>query len=366
MAEKNSIALAYPPKTWERLGAIMKRGDPGDFDSSVTGDPCIVWDDIHQHYHMFYFAQKHTQDREVNSNGLAVSENNAGFNRWSKLGPLVYTNPETLGGDTHKPWILMDPYRANTAARVDGKFWLFTVSIHGKNKIIQAATSSSLEGPWQVLPKPVVDIGNPSDFDGYQVDVVTAYWFEKRGEILIYYMGYPLLPQLGQDNTPYGASSAAAVMRPGEDQAHKLGKVISPSTDPNHWTAGYIGGLQIFPALQGGWFGLLNASPTPPAPVEREPSMREPAPSLGGWGYTPEEWPVSGWQIDDQPIEWIQDIPIEALKAGEGVNLWRHHLTILPDNSMYLFYNSGSYGNERMFGRFIASQESPAKVRLFE
>ncbi|MDD5367830.1 MAG: hypothetical protein PHQ40_01995 [Anaerolineaceae bacterium] len=341
----------------------MKRGTPGAFDDSVTGDPCIVWDQVHQHYHLYYFAQKHTMDHEINSNALAVSTGYSCFNRWSKLGALIYSNPEALCGDAHKPWILMDPYRVNTAALVDGKFWLFTVSFRGKTKVIQAANSSSLEGPWQVIPKPVVDIGQPGDFDGYHVDAVTAYWFEERGEILIFYMGYPRSPQPDQEHTPYGSNNAAAVMRPGDEMAKKLGKVIKPSSDQNHWTRGYIGGLQIIPAFDGGWYGILNASPTPPAPLEREPSMREPAPSLGGWCYTPEIWPVHGWVIDEQPIEWIQDIPKKGLRAGEGVNLWRHHIVILSDRSMYLLYNSGSYGNERMFGRLIARQDSPVVIK---
>jgi hypothetical protein len=79
--------------------------------------------------------------------------------------------------------------------------------------------------------------------------------------------------------------------------------------------------------------------------------MREPAPSLGGWAHTPEDWPVQGWHVSDHPIEWIDDIPREARLAGETVNLWRHHVVIVPDGTMYLFYNSGPYGQERMFVR---------------
>ena len=79
--------------------------------------------------------------------------------------------------------------------------------------------------------------------------------------------------------------------------------------------------------------------------------MREPAPSLGGWAHTPEDWPVQGWHVSDRPIEWIEDIPREARQSGEAVNLWRHHVVIVPDGTMYLFYNSGPYGQERMFVR---------------
>ena len=305
MDSRSVVPIAFPPTNWERLGSVLERGLVGEFDSSVTGDPCVVWDNERGCYHMFYFAQKHADGREVNSNGHAVSrsEDDVGPGQWTKLGPLEYANPLALCGDTHKPWVLMDSHRPIVAAKIDGMYWLFTVSFRGRNKVIQLATSTSLGGPWQVRPEPVVDTGAQDAFDGYHVDCVTAYWFEERGEVLISYMGYPLLPQPDQTYSPYGSSSAAAAMRPSDRVARKLGKTVIPSPDTEHWTSGYIGGVQILPAVQGGWYAILNASPTPPAPVQEEPLMREPAPSLGGWAYTAEEWPVAGWRMADRPIE---------------------------------------------------------------
>ncbi|MGE5549777.1 MAG: hypothetical protein ACM3ZC_04495 [Bacteroidota bacterium] len=78
--------------------------------------------------------------------------------------------------------------------------------------------------------------------------------------------------------------------------------------------------------------------------------MREPAPSLGGWVYTAAEWPIGGWQVEDEPIVRIE-VPLAARRAGEDVNLWRHHLLVRPDGLIYLFYNSGKYGQERLFAR---------------
>jgi hypothetical protein len=212
-----------------------------------------------------------------------------------------------------------------------------------------------------------VELGDEYAFDGYHVDAVSAYWFEAREEILIYYMGYPCRPQPDQTRTPFGSSNAVAILRPGDRMAAKKGKIIAPSAVPDHWTAGYVGGLQILPAADGGWYGILNASPTPPATVEEEPMMREPAPSLGGWAYTPDEYPLKGWQVMEKPIERIDEIPAQAINAGEGVNLWRHHLVLMADHSMYLLYNSGPYGNERLFGRYISGNhlttiESDPKV----
>ena len=353
MAPNFEFSIEQPPETWERLGLIIDRGVPGEFDSSVTGDPCVVWNEARNCYHMFYFAQKHGNRKDVNSNAHAVSLNNEnlGPGNWKKLGPLIYANPEALCGETHKPWILMDPYHPNIAVKIEGKYWLFTVSFRGHNKVIQLATSISLDGAWEVNPTPVIDIGPEDAHDGYHVDAVTAFWFEKRNEILLFHMAYPQKPQVSYPHSPYGNGSAVAVMGPNDKKARKLGRILNPSPNSGCWTGGWVGGMQILPAASGGWYGLCNASPTPPVSVKDEPSMREPAPSLGGWAYTPETWPVKGWQAAEQPIEWVEDIPLEAIQVGEGINLWRHHLVVLPNRELYLFYNTGPYGQERMFGR---------------
>jgi hypothetical protein len=159
------------------------------------------------------------------------------------------------------------------------------------------------------------------------------------------------MPQPDQPSSPLGSSPAAAVMAPGDEVATKLGKIISPYPVPGYWTSGWLSTPQIFKAEERGWYGILNANSTEPVPVEEEPAMREPTPSQGDWLYTPEEWPVSGWKAFDQPIEWIKDIPEEAQKNGEGCNMWKHQVLVQPDATLYLYYNSGNYGTERLFGK---------------
>jgi len=251
----------------------------------------------------------------------------------------------------HKPWILTDPFHPNMATRIDGRYYLFTVSFKGIHKIIQMATSATLDGPWHVRAEPVIDLGPPDTFEGYHIDTPTAWWFADRGEILVFYMGYPSAAQADQPHSPFGSVDAVAVMKPDDPVARKLGPVLRPSALPGHWTTGWAGGLQIIPAHDGGWFAVINASPTPPAPVAENPYMREPAPSLGGWAYTAESWPVKGWQVADEPIERIEDVPDAARQAGEGTNFWRQHLLVLPDGRMLLYYNSGPYGSEQMFAK---------------
>jgi hypothetical protein len=60
----------------------------------------------------------------------------------------------------------------------------------------------------------------------------------------------------------------------------------------------------------------------------------------------------------ENAIEWINDIPQPAIQAGEGVNLWCPHIVLQPDRLIFLLYNTGSYGNERMFGRYVPGDDS--------
>lgn len=341
------------PMEWTRLGKVLDRGAPGEFDSSVTGDPCIVWDENRGCYHMFYFAQRQVDGQEINCNGHAVSTSNTclGGGNWKKCGELEYTNPQALLGDTHKPWILMDPYHPNKASKLNGLFWLFTASFHGGKKTIQIATSSTLDGPWTIIDGLSIGPGDQFAVDGFHVDAPTAYYFERERKILIFYMGYPCESQAQQPSSPYGSSSCVACLDMDRMEMSKLGVALRPSLEKTSWASGYIGGLQLFKCRTKGWYALINASPTAPCPVDMDESMREPAPSLGGWAYTEEEFPIMGWQVLPQPIEYISDIPDSAVADGEGENLWRHHLVILPDRTAYCLYNSGEYGSEQMFGK---------------
>ncbi|MCC7409056.1 MAG: hypothetical protein IT442_13390 [Phycisphaeraceae bacterium] len=351
MADGVWQGFVQPPTSWRRLGCVLPRGEAGSFDVHVTGDPCIVWDERVMAWRMFYFAMGGREAGPACGIGQALSQSCEAIGRgaWRKLGPIAFDNPQDLLSNPHKPWILMDPARPGLPVRVDGRYWLFYVG--GSHKTVQAATAPSLDGPWHVHRHPIVEPGRADAFDGNHADAPTAWWMPERQTILIFYMGYPRQAQADPPHSPWGSSSAAALLDPGQTTAKKLGPILRPAADPRHWTAGWIGGFQILPAAHGGWFALINASPTPPAPLEQNPHMREPAPSLGGWAYTPEAWPVTGWTVMPEPIERIEAVPPEAVQDGEGVNLWRHYLLPTPDGKMTLYYNTGSYGREQMFAR---------------
>jgi hypothetical protein len=81
-----------------------------------------------------------------------------------------------------------------------------------------------------------------------------------------------------------------------------------------------VGGLQLLPGKQHRWVAMANASPTAPDPTDQNIWREEPPPSLGGFAYCDEEWPVSGWHWFPEPLEWIEDLPEQAVNSGEGVN----------------------------------------------
>jgi len=333
----------------------MDRGSSRSFDSDVTGDPCIVWDGEERLYRMFYFAQTHTGDgSEVNcvANAVSAGTDLVGPGHWRKLGPVEYTNPESLAsGQGSKPWIVMDPHRPNFPAAPDGAFWLLIVSWVKGSKVIQRARASHLRGPWTLQDEPIVRPGEAADFDGLHADTVTAYWFAERQRVLLFYKGYPMRPQKEQTISPWGSSLASAAMGSADDAAQKLGVLLRPAKQSGHWLSGWASTVQLVPRRGGGFWGLGSGSPTPPASVSDEPTMREPAPSLGGWLNTREQFPASGWQASENPIVRIDELSPSAVEDGMGTNLWRHHLLGPINGKLYLFCNSGPYGQEQMFVR---------------
>ena len=147
----------------------------------------------------------------------------------------------------------------------------------------------------------------------------------------------------------HGSASAAAVQKRGERTVRKLGIVLPPCQERGHWASGWVGGLQLLPGREHRWEAVVNASPTVPEPGDPSVAREEPAPSLGGFAFCDEEWPIRGWRFSPEPIEWIEQIPPEAVRDGEGTNLWRQHILLLPDGRYALYYNSGYYGREQPY-----------------
>lgn len=331
------------PGSWKREGIILQRSLEGP-GSSVIGDPCIVRDDDIGGWRMFLFFDPPGSGHAVCPDGLDPVPGH-----WKIEGPLQFANPESLsGGSTHKPFVVMDAHRPNRAARIDGRYWLLSVSWLEGRKVIQRSWADRLSGPWTVSPGLLIPHGEGGDFDARHADAVTGFHFQDRGEILYYYMGYPERPQ-PRSVSPMGNAQGAAVQRAGEDRVRKLGEILPPCQKPGHWASGWVGGLQILPGKAHRWIAVINASPTAPRREATEVFREEPPPSLGGFAFCDEEWPVAGWQWLPEPIERIRDIPPQAAALGEGANLWRQHILAFPGGRMSLFYNSGFYGREQLF-----------------
>ncbi len=333
---------------------VLPRGAGGAFDSKVAGDPCIVWDAAANTWRMFYFASSHgdpTPGRaEALVAGMAVarSAEEIGPGDWTKTGQVPLANPGDLfrGRPGHKWWVAMDPKRVNRAAKVDGRYWALFVSTSGV-KHIQAAWARRLEGPWTVVKEPILSPGQAPDApDGKHCDTPTAYWFEDRGAFLIFYKAYPEHAQTGQPGAPFGSSSVAAWWKPGAPAAQKGAQLLVPGRG-SQWNRGWVGGLQLLWDPAAGWYGLTNGSPTPPEDL----SHREPAPSLAGWATCRGAVPDRHWETDTahSPFRYPNDLTAAELKAGLGVNFWRHHLLVTPSGRARIFFNSGQYGTEQMY-----------------
>ncbi len=331
------------PGKWTRTGLVLARDERGG-NSSVVGDPCIVWDEEVPGWRMFLF---HSPPGHAHC--ICRSREQIGRGCWEMAGPLLFTNPgDLLGDSTHKPFVVMDARKPNTAARIDGRHWLVTVNCRDGHKVVQRAYAEHLAGPWTLEKDILIDRGSGNDFDARHVDAVSGFHFADRAEILYFYMGYPEKPQ-NRAVSPYGSAQAVAVQGERESRAEKRGIVLAPCQRAGHWASGWVGGLQLLPGKEHRWIAVVNASPTAPQPEDGAIHREEPPPSLGGFAYCDEAWPVKNWQWCGNPIEWIEDLPAEALQDGEGVNLWRQHILRLPDGRMALFYNSGSYGKEQLY-----------------
>jgi hypothetical protein len=327
------------PGAWSRRGVVLERQKS---DHGVSGDPCIVWDEAVKGWRMvlFYEPPGHAQAVCLNSNDL-------GPGHWKFEGPLPVANPQAVGG-FHKPFIVMDPEHPNLAAQIDGRYCLLVVSFRGGHKEVQRAWSEKLAGPWTFEPESIIPPGAENDFDAKHTDAVTGYYYPERKEFLYFYMGYPRKAQ-PREVSPFGSAQAVATQKLGEKVATKRGVILEPCQQAGHWASGWVGGLQLLRGAQHRWVAVVNASPTAPDPGKKAVWTEEPAPSLGGFAWCDEEWPVRGWHFAPEPIEWVKDIPKDALDAGEGYNLWRQFIHILPDGRAALFYNSGYYGREQLY-----------------
>ena len=127
------------PCDWRRCGLVLSRKESAGI-CSVAGDPCIVWDAELPGWRMvlFFSPPGHAQ-------AICRSKEDIGPGRWELVGPLEFTNPTELAGNsTHKPFIIMDARHPNIAARIKDLYWLVTVSYRNGHKVIQRAHTKHL------------------------------------------------------------------------------------------------------------------------------------------------------------------------------------------------------------------------------
>src|SRR6516165_2901982 len=206
------------PNTWTRRGMVLQRHQG---DSSVSGDPCIVWDEAIKGWRMvlFYTPPGHAQ-------AICLNRDDIGPGQWKLEGPLPVANPQAVGG-FHKPFIVMDPDHPNQAAKIDGRYYLLVVSSADGHKQVQRAWSKQLAGPWTFEPRAIIPTGAENDFDAKHTDAVTGYYFPERKEFLYFYMGYPRTAR-PRKISPFGSAQAVATQTLGQTVATKRGVVLEP------------------------------------------------------------------------------------------------------------------------------------------
>jgi hypothetical protein len=335
---------------------VLALGGSGSIDHGVVGDPCIVWDESVQTWRMFYFASGTHPD--TNARGprtamaLAASGEEIGPGDWTKAGLITFVNPQALinPDDYHKWWVVTDAQRPNHASKIDGRYWaVFTASkrMNGRmHKHLQAAWSTTLAGPWTLLDEPIL-APESGTLDALHADTPSAFWFADRGQVGIFYKGYPTEPQAEQPRAPFGSGTILATWHPSEPRAQKV-RILMRAGQTSAWNQGWMSSIQIFhDPTSRTWYGLHNGSPTPPA----DESHREPAPSLGGWVIS-DGHPLDGtWTPDEEhsPFLYPEDLTPAESAAGIGVNFWRHYLLVTPKGQVRIFFNSGTYGTEQMY-----------------
>lgn len=331
---------------------VLTRGESGEIDSGVVGDPCIVWDEMIERWRMFYFAQMEGKDSTCMA--ISRSPDEVAGGDWSKEGPV-----EILGESevkslnmVHKWWVVTDARLPNHPAKINGKYLsLFVTRIPDSEpiahsiKVIQFAEAETLNGPWKILPDLIIESDCDDFVDSLNCDTPTAYWFWERDEVLIYYKAYPRRPIAESPFSPYGSCLVSVWLDPRKRAFSAKKTVLRPQQ--NTWAQGWVGGLHLICRENGKWIGLINASSTPP----EETCDREPAPSMGGWAICEDACPDGVWTLDTErsPFLRTENLEATAIEAGVGVNFWRHHLLIMRSGEMRIFFNSGKYGHEQMY-----------------
>jgi len=264
-------------------------------------------------------------------------------------GLLKIANPQVAGW-THKPYIVTEAGRPNQAAKVDGKYWLLSVAVR-KEKITRNTFIAPGRLPWRAVDvrKRAADSGRrawglrrETHGRGFRVVLSAA------AGISLFLHGLSAVGSATRHQPVWkcaGRRIAEGRRSAGDEARH------DPSAGSNQRPLGerLFGRRTAGTGKSHRWIAMINASPLrlSSAMVLFMPKNRPP--SLGGFAFCDEEWPVKGWQFAPQPIEWIEQIPPQAIAAGEGVNLWRHHLLILPNNNCAVFYNTGSYGKSSFY-----------------
>ena len=305
-----------------REGVVIERQTHGRKSLDVRGDPCIVWDEAIHGWRMVFFYSPPGHGQAV-----CLNLDDSGLGKWTLEGPLPVVNPEAVGW-FHKPFIVMDPDHPNCAAKIEGRYCLLVVgSNKNGQKQIQRAWSEKLGGPWKFEPDPLIPLVAGNDFDARTHRRGDRLLLLRPQGVLVFLHGISLPRNSRGRSVPSGRRRRcnAKAGREARDEARRRARAV-----PAGWSLGVgLGRRLATPArtrasLDCGSQCFADCA----GPGKKTIWTEEPPPSLGGFAWCDEKWPVRGWHFAAKPIEWVKDIPKPARDAGEGYDLWRQFIHI--------------------------------------
>jgi len=322
--EELATAISLNKLEWTHAGLIVGRGPTGSFEAAAVTDPCLSFDTALLRWRLFYTGWDDNGKAKA-AQILSRRPDLIGPGEWDtkEAAPIPLTNPEVLAGKSwSQPCPIFEPLRSSyEPALINHKYWLLFLAEDNASSAIYAASTSVLAEAWTVHEPPLYSTSAKGT-----LATPLANWFPARQEVLVYFSLFAYLCTLS--------------WQPGSEEPPRQGEVFRPAYGSSDWAYGPLQGLQLLPGQEHRWYGLLNSLERP-----GEPELRVTA----GFAFTNEEWPTKGWQFVAEPIERVEAIPLQARAWGEGEQLGRTNMLVLPGGGLRLFYQSGPKGNEQIF-----------------
>ena len=270
-------------------GAVLPKGQPGEWDSGFVMSPKVLYHD--GLFHMFYIGGRNLA--ETKAVGYAVSVDGLDWVK-HRGNPVLELDPvlAAYGVYAAVPW-------------VDHDQWMLFISPVdrpglGAGDTILLATATAPTGPWHVDPDPVLHQGNDSEWSARSLEPTSV--VATPDGLVIYLTG-----------TNTGRYTIGHVVLSGDKLTPTPVLTLAPEA---HWDNGFVTGVSVL-HNSAGWemfyFGEVNRS-------------HPDAPRLG-----------VGYAVSADGVVWtlFEDEPFLSLGAKEFP---QNPSVVVVDDTYYLYY----------------------------